>query len=99
MFHCHGLANNAKSHSDHCVLDWERIMDTNRGTNIYLYVLKLQNSKLYVGQSIDPEKRILKVRGPHGLSCFLPQKLSNNGTARLQTGNKQKSKKTELHSP
>ncbi|CAM4420304.1 GIY-YIG nuclease family protein [Pseudoalteromonas ostreae] len=33
-------------------------MDTDRGTNIYLYVLKLQNSKLYVGQSIEPEKRI-----------------------------------------
>ena len=33
-------------------------MDTDRGVGIFLYVLKLEDSKLYVGQSIDPEKRI-----------------------------------------
>tara|TARA_B100001059_G_C17549671_1_gene434626 strand:+ start:132 stop:575 length:444 start_codon:yes stop_codon:yes gene_type:complete len=78
MFHCHGLTNNAKSHSDHCVLDRERIMDTNRGTNIYLYVLKLQNSKLYVGQSIDPEKRIkahFKGKGSAWTKLFPPTEI------------------------
>jgi predicted GIY-YIG superfamily endonuclease len=33
-------------------------VDTDRGVRIHLYVLKLENSKLYIGQSIEPEKRI-----------------------------------------
>ena len=33
-------------------------MDTDRGVPINLYILKLKDSKLYIGQSIDPYTRI-----------------------------------------